>query len=483
MHFTNPFFSSRTGIIASVLFSACCYYFGNGLTGSYWFLVWLAPLPLLCVAVSNSWKTALLATFIAYLLGRMSWFGYLERVAFLVPAIIFTIVPALIFAAIILLTRWIALRTRAWYACFAFPVFCCLFEYVLIKQAPDGTAASIAYSQMNCLPLIQVAAFGGILGITFLVTLIPSALAFLYIFRDVKKQWARVLTVAVVVMGSALSFGVVRLSRPASKQVLQVGMAVIREDLHNTSDQPNRVKDSTAVARYIQLVDSLGAKGASVVLLPERALSIDKQSEQAMLDTLRTVAANRHLYIVAGYTNLRGDTERNSALLVNNAATIPGSYNKVHLVNGLETQFTPGHAIGLFNVGAVPAGVAICKDLDFQDYIRQYGRHHPEVLFVPAWDFAVDDWLHARMAVLRGVENGFSMVRAARVGQLTISDCYGRVLAYASSAHAQEAALVGVVPLQGCDTCYTRYGDWPGIACMAGAVFLLLLATWKPSAL
>ncbi|PUZ22714.1 hypothetical protein DCC81_19985 [Chitinophaga parva] len=483
MRFTDTFFSSRIGIIASVLFSACCYYFGNGLTGDCWFLVWVAPLPLLCVAMSNSWKATLVAAFIAYALGRMSWFSYLERVAFLVPAIILTIVPALIFAAIILLTRWITLRTRAWYACFAFPVFCCLFEYALIRQAPDGTAGSIAYSQMNCLPLIQVAALGGILGITFLITLIPSALAYLYIFRNVKKQWTRVLVVTVVIAGGALSFGMMRLSQPSPGQGLQVGMAVIREDLHNTSDKPNRVKDSTAAARYVQLVDSLGAKGALVVVLPERALSIDKQSEAAMLDTLRTVAAKRHLYLVAGYTNLRSDTERNSALLVGNATAIPGSYNKVHLVNGLETQFTPGHGIGLFNVGAVSAGVAICKDLDFQDYMRQYGLHHPQVLFVPAWDFAVDDWLHARMAVLRSVENGFPMVRAARIGQLTISDCYGRVLACASTAQGQEAVLAGAVPLQPCATFYTKHGDWPGIVCMAGAAWLLLLAIWKPSSL
>jgi apolipoprotein N-acyltransferase len=167
--------------------------------------------------------------------------------------------------------------------------------------------------------------------------------------------------------------------------------------------------------------------------------------------------------------------------VIDNAAQVSLSYNKVHLVHGFEKQFTPGSAPGLFPVDGKPAAVAICKDLDFQDYIRQYGQHRPAVMFVPAWDFTVDDWLHARMAVLRSVENGFSMVRAARLGQLTISDCYGRVLASASSAEGQEAVLMGNVPLQGYDTCYATYGDWPGVACMVGALVLLLLAIKKRS--
>jgi hypothetical protein len=33
------------------------------------------------------------------------------------------------------------------------------------------------------------------------------------------------------------------------------------------------------------------------------------------------------------------------------------------------------------------------------------------LMLVPAWDFNADGWLHARMAVLRGVEGGYAIVR------------------------------------------------------------------------
>jgi hypothetical protein len=46
---------------------------------------------------------------------------------------------------------------------------------------------------------------------------------------------------------------------------------------------------------------------------------------------------------------------------------------------------------------------------------------------VPAGDFGVDDWQHSRMAVMRGVENGFAMVRPAHDGLVIASDAFGRL--------------------------------------------------------
>jgi apolipoprotein N-acyltransferase len=50
-------------------------------------------------------------------------------------------------------------------------------------------------------------------------------------------------------------------------------------------------------------------------------------------------------------------------------------------------------------------------------------------VLVPAWDFTLDGWLHDRMAVMRGVESGFTVVRAAKQALLTVSHDRGRILA------------------------------------------------------
>lgn len=90
-----------------------------------------------------------------------------------------------------------------------------------------------------------------------------------------------------------------------------------------------------------------------------------------------------------------------------------------------------------------------------------------------------DDWLHSRMAVLRGVENGFSEIRAAREGRLTISDCQGRVTSESSASDGKESVLAGNVSLERRNTLYTRFGDWFGTTCMIAAICMVLVAVLK----
>jgi len=66
---------------------------------------------------------------------------------------------------------------------------------------------------------------------------------------------------------------------------------------------------------------------------------------------------------------------------------------------------------------------------------------------VPADDFGLDAWMHARMAVMRSVEGGFAMVRAANEGLVTINDAQGRLIASKMAAPAGVTQVVADVPL------------------------------------
>ena len=79
------------------------------------------------------------------------------------------------------------------------------------------------------------------------------------------------------------------------------------------------------------------------------------------------------------------------------------------------------------------------------------------------------------MAIMRGVESGFAVARAARNGRLTLSDDRGRVLAEANSAD-RDAQLVGTVYLRDTHTLYARWGNWFGWLDVAALVLLLVLA-------
>ena len=82
------------------------------------------------------------------------------------------------------------------------------------------------------------------------------------------------------------------------------------------------------------------------------------------------------------------------------------------------------------------------------------------MLLVPAWDFVIDDWYHARMAILRGVESGFSVARAAKQGLLTVSDNRGRVLLDERGSTSGLVSVEALVPVAHASTLYARWGDW-----------------------
>ena len=103
-------------------------------------------------------------------------------------------------------------------------------------------------------------------------------------------------------------------------------------------------------------------------------------------------------------------------------------------------------------------------------------------MFAPAWDFVVDDWLHGRMAVLRGVESGFSLVRSAKQGLMTITDDRGRVLLQGHSTDSGPATAIGNVPLGSSRTLYARYGNWFAWLNLAGLAVLLALAFTRQKA-
>ena len=81
----------------------------------------------------------------------------------------------------------------------------------------------------------------------------------------------------------------------------------------------------------------------------------------------------------------------------------------------------PGTTYDTWSTPHGTVGVAICKDLDFPPLGREYGNRGVGLLFVPAWDFNVDGWYHSRMAIMRGVESGFSIARVAKQGLHTVS--------------------------------------------------------------
>ncbi len=156
------------------------------------------------------------------------------------------------------------------------------------------------------------------------------------------------------------------------------------------------------------------------------------------------------------------------------------SYDKEHLLPPFENVFTPGTSRTSFDHAGQTWGVAICKDLDFTNPARSYGRAGVGLLLAPAWDFQVDAFWHGHIAVMRAVEDGFSLVRSARGGFLTVADDRGRILAETRSNSAPFATLMATVPAGHDATLFQMWGDWFGWCSVALLVFVLVRLALAP---
>ncbi|MDJ1481776.1 nitrilase-related carbon-nitrogen hydrolase [Cytophagaceae bacterium YF14B1] len=466
-------------MVLGTLISGLGWYVSCGLSGEYGWLLWIAPVPVLILSFQTSKGATFLIAFTAYLIGRLSWFSYLESVATLIPAIIFTLLFPLVFACIILISRIIVLQIGSWYTLFAFPVFFTTFEFLFSISSPHGTAGSIAYSQMNILSLIQIASVTGMLGITFFVTCVPSAIAVGWLYHKEKVQFRYILSFLTLLIISVLGLGEFRLISIPRTPKFKAGLVSLDEKYHYEPGRVEASKEIKAVENYVFQIAELARQGAHMIVLPERAINIHTETNVEIFSLLQDAARQNQVGLVIGYTNLVQKPETNAALIIDVTGNLLNQYNKVHLIPGLESQFMPGKDPGIVNFMSNQTGMAICKDLDFTRYIRKYGVAGISVLFVPAWDFTVDDWLHSRMAILRSVENGFSQVRAARKGRLTINDAYGRVTSEANCADGQQALLIGSVSIVRIHTLYSRFGEWFGVLNVLAVIWFISIYMYR----
>jgi apolipoprotein N-acyltransferase len=163
--------------------------------------------------------------------------------------------------------------------------------------------------------------------------------------------------------------------------------------------------------------------------------------------------------IIAGLNLIGSPVNRNVPLAISRSGKPLATYDKAFLIPGFESRYQRGTSIALFSVASTEAGLLICKDMDFPSWVRLYERAGARILFLPAWDFGDDAWLHSRMATLRGVELGCAVVRSASEGLLSVSDYRGNVVEARSSSLPMSSLVARVLPGPG-KTLYSAAGDW-----------------------
>ena len=465
-------------LIAATL-SAAVFFFGTGLH-PLWFMTWLAPLPVLLIAPRVTRWQVVAASLLGCGVGSLNMWSYYRQLVPPVVLLLSIVGPGIMLAVSVLPFRRFVLRGQGLHALLVAPAIWVAIEYLSELLSPHSTFGNLGYTQMDCLPVLQVVSLTGIWSLSFLLLLLPSAVAVMCAPGMSLKAKMKASVVTLVVFAAVISFGFYRLnSEPAGPRVT---VALLDSDATRFATKEASVALMRAYAAH---VPELAARAAQVVVMPEKLARFDAVTMAETDAVIEQAARENHVDLIFGVerTSVGEPLKFNESRFYSRDGVMTASYEKHHMLPAFESDLVVGTKRVLVQESGAKTGLTICKDMDFPKLSREYSGDGAGLLLIPAWDFDADGWLHGRMAIMRGVESGFSEARAAKQGRLTLSDNRGRVLAEAATGAYTNAApfvsVVGSLPVGHEATLYARFGDWFAWADLILAA-LLLIWPWPP---
>jgi apolipoprotein N-acyltransferase len=361
----------------------------------------------------------------------------------------------------------------------------------------------LGYSQVEVLPIAQLASVLGVFGLSGLVAAASAALVYAWGPRQPAGRRAtlsRALPVVVVLScaAAAAAWGARRVSESAltrSGQPMTFGLVQGNVDQGQKWDA---ARAGAIFADYLRLTRGAIAGGAQAVIWPESSTPFFFEEDRPAAEEVRAIAREARVPILVGSDRVeRGRPTRyfNSAFMVAPSGETAAVYSKMHLVPFGEyvplkrllffaaplveavSDFSAGDEAVLLPIGPHRLSVAICYEVVYPDLVRQGVAAGAELLTTitnDAWFGRTSaPYQHFAQASMRAIENGRYLVRAANTGISGIVDPYGRVLE--RSAIFEPAVIVGEARFLTNRTIYTRIGDVFAYASAAATLALLAL--------
>jgi apolipoprotein N-acyltransferase len=348
---------------------------------------------------------------------------------------------------------------------------------------------------MDDLTLLQIISVTGISGISFLIYWTAAVVNEVWDRRGDRKFVKNLSATFCIVLMMVYSFGLIRLrgdytpqnsmmaagiaSDPSHrKELIHAFTILIRNDPKNPDDI-NNVRFSMN-ERFRELLDdsvAMAHSGFEIVIWHEGAAVLFEEDEQSMIELASLKARQNKIYLgiaMAVYQNRnRNDIPgiqplfKNKLILISPMGDVEWEYAKGILVPGMEAAITiPGDRIMKVSQSSAKITGAICYELDFPQHVRQAAKMNADLILAPSNDWEAIKNTHARMARLRAIETGISLLRPASGGISIAVDPFGRILSQMDSYKSHGAPLVATIPIDPVPTIYSWLGDFLNWVCM-----------------
>jgi apolipoprotein N-acyltransferase len=454
------------------------------------FLSWFGLVPLLIMSRFFSPKQAFFAGWIgggvSYLLTVywlapvMSHYGKLPQIVGILIMLVLASYLAAYWAFFSLLFSFISRRVGD-KVFFVAPFIWVGFEYLRNYIVTGFPWILLAHSQYRFLSLIQISDIFGAYGVSFILVLVNSVLAFSLLkrFRGRGSLMALVLVALLVII--VLVYGEIRLKTVfPSGEKLKV--ALVQGDAEQDKLLTGAHVEELARV-HLSLTDRAARLGAELIIWPESNIPLNFTASTVFNRFMREQAESHGVFLLFGSVDEQVEDGMiryyNSAFLLNPSGEMVGKYDKVHLVPFGEyvpqkrlfffagkltagiSDFSPGKSLILLKVKEHRFGVPICFEIIFPNLVRSFVQEGAEFIATitnDAWFGRTSaPYQHFVTAVFRAVECRRFVVRAANTGISGIIDPYGRIVE--QTPIFEEALVVGDIAPLTYATIYVRWGD------------------------
>jgi len=477
----------------------------------HWTVAWVALLPLLWALLD---VRGVRAARLGYIAGFVSGVGTLYWTALVVRQFgglslpIATIAMLLLCLAVALFPALFALLVSRWITA-AGPQALILapFAWVATEVLRAYTFfrfpwCLLGYSQADNLAMIQIARFGAVYAVSFLLVLAPALLA--YAARETGARRRRALAGLAGVVLLVFADGAQRLEQ-ATPEAGRLRVGLVQANIPQDEKwSPGLATEN--VRKHVVLTERAADAGARLVVWPESAVPWDVDQSPPVLEHLRGLVQGRGIHLLFGNDDHDATAPQARAFvgakLMTPAGELSYRYHKMRLVPFGEyvpiqplltlggrvaakvvdqvADFTPGDSFAIADVEGRRVSASICYEAIFPDLLRAFTARGSQLLV----NVTNDAWYgrssapfqHFAMARFRAVENGRYLVRAANTGISAVVDPRGRVVE--RTPLFEPALIVKDVPLVDELTLYAARGDVFAWACVGATlsftVFVLL---------
>lgn len=476
-------------------------------------LAWVALAPLMLALQRTPVRPAFtlgLTTGVVYFAGTLYWVTRVMVVYGGLPTVVAALVNALLIAYLALYPAIFAMTVSRVAGAFG-PrgLIVAPFVWVATELGRSYVITGfpwvlLGYSQVQVLPVAQLASVTGVFGLSALVAAVSAALAYAGAVpvRDGLRGRLAAVRPAAAMIVVVVGIGTWGSARVRDGALVREGQPVTVGLIQGNVDQADKwdSRRASGIFRdYLAMTRRAIDEGAQVVLWPESSTPFFFEEDRPGAEMVRALARETKVPILVGSDQIDRSTPPtryyNAAFLVRPDGATGGVYRKMHLVPFGEyvplksllfflgplveavSDFSPGDAAVLLPVRGHLMSTAICYEIVYPDLVRAAAKGS-ELLTTITNDAWFGDtsapYQHFAQASMRAIENGRYLVRSANTGISGIVDPYGRVRA--RSELYQQAVVVGEARFVRVQTVYSRIGDVVAYASALLTLGVLLLA-------